>query len=425
MIKPLRRRPAAHRATERLTSALGLAIASWARDHFAAPRKVGHLRLLIVDNAAFVGGAQVNLRHMARIVGQRGHQVAVAVPPDASGQLVEHYRSTGADLTYVNMGRRSEQSRGVGGRGLAEAVAQLVHAISRTRADVVFASSQRAGMLSALARPLTGTRVVWRLCDMGVARSRKMMTVLVDRGTCVSHAVYRSYEGLPRRHFRVVHTGVWAPDLSEAARRSTREAVRAELGIPLEAPVVGAVCNLQHWKGFHVVLAAFRDVLRRVPDAWLVHLGGPVPAYPDYPAHVRRLAADLGVEDRVRQVGFKFDPLPYYASFDAFTHLPVPERGVLEPEAFGQVATEAMAYHLPVVAARLGGLPEIVEAGQTGALVEPGDGPTAGDVLAGLLLDPTRAARWGEAGHERYRAHFTIEREIDDYMRVFGEMGIR
>src|SRR5439155_23652300 len=124
--------------------------------------------------------------------------------------------------------------------------------------------------------------------------------------------------------FRIVYTGVWAPDHDEASVARRRSEYRKILGIPEDALVIGSVCNLQHWKGFHVVVNAFRSILREIPNAYLVHLGGPVAAYPKYPAQIEDLVERWDLGARVRRLGHVVDPLPYYAAFDVFAHLPVP-----------------------------------------------------------------------------------------------------
>jgi glycosyltransferase involved in cell wall biosynthesis len=88
-------------------------------------------------------------------------------------------------------------------------------------------------------------------------------------------------------------------------------------------------------------------------------------------------------------------------------------------ETFGISVIEAMAFGLPVVATKAGGLPEVVEDGVTGILVPPGDSEALGDALLRLLLDPDLRARMGQAGRERVRSEFTVDRIVAQTLDVY------
>jgi glycosyltransferase involved in cell wall biosynthesis len=88
-------------------------------------------------------------------------------------------------------------------------------------------------------------------------------------------------------------------------------------------------------------------------------------------------------------------------------------------ETFGISCLEAMAFGLPVVATRAGGLPEVVEDGVTGLLVPPGDSAALADAICRLLADADLRQRLGETGRERVVANFTAERVVQETMAVY------
>jgi glycosyltransferase involved in cell wall biosynthesis len=88
-------------------------------------------------------------------------------------------------------------------------------------------------------------------------------------------------------------------------------------------------------------------------------------------------------------------------------------------ETFGISVIEAMAFGLPVVATRTGGLPEVVDDGVTGILVPAGDAEALADALIRLLRDPDLRRRMGQAGQERVRAEFTIDRVVSQTLAVY------
>ena len=90
-------------------------------------------------------------------------------------------------------------------------------------------------------------------------------------------------------------------------------------------------------------------------------------------------------------------------------------------EPFGLINLEAMACGTPVVASRVGGIPEVVVDGETGRLVEPGDVAALGQALRETLADPERARRMGEAGRGRVEAHFSWDRIADRTIAVYRD----
>jgi glycosyltransferase involved in cell wall biosynthesis len=88
-------------------------------------------------------------------------------------------------------------------------------------------------------------------------------------------------------------------------------------------------------------------------------------------------------------------------------------------ETFGISCLEAMAFGLPVVATRAGGLPEVVEDGVTGLLVPPGDTHALAEAIGRLLRDPDLRRRLGEAGRERVLARFTAEHVVKEMIPVY------
>ncbi|CAA9375678.1 MAG: hypothetical protein AVDCRST_MAG93-8791, partial [uncultured Chloroflexia bacterium] len=91
----------------------------------------------------------------------------------------------------------------------------------------------------------------------------------------------------------------------------------------------------------------------------------------------------------------------------------------IEPESFGLVAAEAMAMGLPVIASRIGALPEIVEHAHTGLLVEPGDASSLAWAMGELSRSPARRAEMGREGRERFKRRFRMERYVEEFGRLY------
>ena len=198
-------------------------------------------------------------------------------------------------------------------------------------------------------------------------------------------------------HYRSARPAEWpGNDGSEAGERE---------------PVIVHISNYRPVKRVTDVVRVFARVVASKP-ARLVLVGDG----PDL-GHATELARELGVSDRVRLIGVVDDVAPYLRGADL---LLLPS----QTEAFGLVALEAFAAGVPVIASRVGGLPEVVEHGVSGYLFSPGDVEGMARQAVAVLRDPALAERLGRAGAERAAKHFPPERIVprfeELYHRVLG-----
>ncbi|MFG3344913.1 glycosyltransferase family 4 protein [Streptomyces sp. NPDC048018] len=186
--------------------------------------------------------------------------------------------------------------------------------------------------------------------------------------------------------------------------------VRERLGLS-DRPVVVCVSRLVPRKGQDTLILAMPEILRRVPDAVLLIVGGG-----PYEQELRKLAGSTGVAGSVRFTGaVPWSELPaHYGAGDVFAMPCRTRRGGLDVEGLGIVYLEASATGLPVVAGDSGGAPDAVLDGETGWVVRGGVPEETADRVATLLLDPELRARMGERGRrwveERWRWDLLADR---------------
>lgn len=183
-----------------------------------------------------------------------------------------------------------------------------------------------------------------------------------------------------------------------------------------ERPRIVSVGRLVPRKGFETLICA----LPRIRGAELVIVGGPAQAdFADDPEarQLQRLAAELGVADRVRLLGAvtRGEMPALLRSADVVACTPW-------YEPFGIVPLEAMACGVPVVATAVGGIRDTVVDDVTGRLVPPKDPARLGDAIASLLADRDRRAAMGAAGRERARARYTWDRVAADTERIYEKL---
>jgi glycosyltransferase involved in cell wall biosynthesis len=174
------------------------------------------------------------------------------------------------------------------------------------------------------------------------------------------------------------------------------DTARIRLGLPTHGPVVTMVARLQRWKGVHVFVAAAAQILRHLPDATFVVVGGDHPTEPDYPAELARQVDAAGARERIRLVGLQADVPLWMQAADVVVHASFDEPA-------GAVVIEGMALGKPVVAARSAGPMEFVTDDVDGRLATPGDEDELASVIVGLLNDDGARERLGMAARVRAR----------------------
>lgn len=178
-------------------------------------------------------------------------------------------------------------------------------------------------------------------------------------------------------------------------------------------PYILGIGRVVPQKGFDILLDAYARLLKRVPDAPDLVIAGDGPER----AGLQAQADALGLDRRVHLVGRADRPLAV-SLFRGCTAFVLPSRQ--EPQ--GIVSLEAMACAKPVVAARVGGVPEVVLDGETGLLFPGGDAAALAGALESLLSDPERAAALGRRGRARAEEHFTWGRIADQYFEIYRQV---
>lgn len=195
-------------------------------------------------------------------------------------------------------------------------------------------------------------------------------------------------------------------------------AVRDRYGFG-DDPVVVCVSRMVERKGQDQLIRSLPELRRRVPGARLLLVGGG-PFRDDLAA----LARDTEVAEWVTIAGqVSDDELPaHYAAGDVFAMPCRERRGGLEVEAFGIVFIQAQAIGRPVVAGDIGGVPDALDPGRTGLLVDGSSVDDVTDAVASLLGDPERATEMGEAGAKFVADGFTWDRRTADLRRLLADV---
>jgi D-inositol-3-phosphate glycosyltransferase len=205
---------------------------------------------------------------------------------------------------------------------------------------------------------------------------------------------------------------------TELFRPIPRAEARGRLGLGLDEKIVLFVGRLEALKGLDTLLPAFAQVDGHFPRSpRLLVVGGDLAKEAPKFESLQRLAANLGIAERVSLLGVVEQPLlPYY--YAAADVLAMPSYA----ESLGMVAIEAMACGTPVVVSRVGGLQHTVLDGETGYQVPPRDPQALAERLNALLADPALAARLGQQGIQR-AAEYSWRIVANGVLAVYQELG--
>lgn len=371
--------------------------------------------LQITSDWKWTGPAEPMLR-LGLALRARGHEVCLAAPEPPAGagrSLAEEARAAGLAPALT-----LERARGVRpwrDRGDVAALRALVEARD---VDIVHAWHTRDHVLALRAlgrRRRAGASALvrsWRRFEAPAATpwSRFLLGPGAEAVIAVSP---RSAEALQRvRGGRPVAGVLGAVDLERfrpPAEHGARRATRASLGLPDEALVVGIVARVQPHRRFDLLLEAARRAFAVEPRARLLVVGRGT-----HRAEVAEAPARaLGIDDRVVFAGYRRDDyLAVLRAIDVFTFLVPGSDGTC------RALLEAQACGLPAVATRRGALPEIVDDGRTGLLVD--EAPEAlADAWLSLLRDDARRSEMGVAAARRAARLFAPERFAREIEAVY------
>jgi len=369
-------------------------------------------RILYVNPAGQRGGGEVVIRNLAQGIHQYGYQAEVVLL--ARGPLAAEFRALGIRTSMLPAGRFRQKWF------LLRTLWHLARLMRRRDVALVQSAGAKGHIYGGLAAALAAVPATWRLQDYpSPTHPWASLALRVPAADVVANAKrtldrYARLSRLPRL-VDVIYPGV---DLGAAPSVTPLEeaapSLRAELGLPADAPLVTMVGRLQRWKGQHVFLEAARAVSRRCPDARFLVVGDELFGLEaDYLPLLRRLADQDGLAGRVTFTGQRDDVRCVLAASDVLVHASI------LPEPFGQVIVEAMAQGKAVIASAAGGPLEIIDHGLNGLLTPPGDAAALGEAIIALLDDHERRVSRGIAARLTVEHRFTVPLMVARFARFY------
>jgi len=306
-----------------------------------------------------------------------------------------------------------------------KAFVSIFRILRTSKPDIVHTHTSKAGILGRLAAWMARVPIIIHTAHghvfyghFGRSLSRIFLQIEKLLGRITHHQIgltpeegndYLRLSVSKPSNTTVIHSGVDVQRFIEGAKQRPRK--RKELGIPADSLVIGYVGWLIPIKGVTYLVSAMARILEQHPKSLLV-LVGKGDDKGNEEINLKEQVERAGLADKVRFLGWRSDVDEIMGCFDIFV-LPSLNEGM------GRVLVEAMAAGLPIVASRVGGIPDLVKDGQNGLLVPPVDTPALENAISALLEDKKKRKRMGKAGKKMcrpYSAEAMVE-QIDDLYR--------
>jgi glycosyltransferase involved in cell wall biosynthesis len=367
------------------------------------------LSLFQIDAGKEWRGGQRQSLFLAKELKRRGLPFFFIVQPESP----LHHKACEAELPVLPFKMRNEFD--------LPAILRLAWAMKRKKCLLVHFHDAHSAAVGSVAASLAKVpfRIITRRVDFPLKKnyfSRRKYMKNVDVIIAISEGVKKVLVegGVDPENVEVISSGIDFSSFEEdSSALTSKDYLHREFSFAVDDYLVGIVAHLADHKGHQYLIQATKILKQQAPKIKTIIVGeGPLSMELD------RQAKELDVEDIIFFLGFRKDIPKILSSLDLFvlsSHL----------EGMGSSILDAMASRLPVVATKVGGIPEVVINGETGLLVPPRNPSALARAILMLYSDKTLASRLGQKGYELVHRKFSAEAMADKVVRLYEKVGLR
>ena len=358
------------------------------------------LRIVHTESSKGWGGQEIRVFEEMKAMRQRGHEVGLAAQADS--KIYETARKADFDVFCI-----SEKAL-----HFPAGIAGLCLWLLKRRVQVVNTHSSKDGWIGGVAARLAGVPCLIRSrhIDVDYPRhfwSRMAFHVMPHHVTTTSSLIrskLMAQMGLAAERIDTVPTGI-DPQLFKPDRR---DALRRELHLDPDAPLIGMISVIRSWKGHDYFIQAASKASAAVPGLrFVIAGGGPGSRYmPDW-------IAAAGMENRIHYLGYREDVASLLNSLDGLVLPSTAHEGI------PQIILQAHLCACPVIGTTVGGIPEVVEEGRTGRLVPPRDADALAAAMIELVKDPAGSRLMAEEGRSGALKKHTLEVMCEQLEQIY------
>lgn len=364
------------------------------------------MKILFLDQSGKLGGAELSLTDIAK--NHRDQCLVILFEDGPFKALLEQHKIPVEVFTTEEITVKKEDNV-IASLGTISNIVPIAFKIAKIARDydLIYANTQKAFVIGAFSSFLSSRPLVYNLRDIlstdhfspsllrfAVTLANRFASLVITNSKA-TQAAFVAAGGKPSMT-AVVYNGFEPQNYQD--NHCHREIVRQQLNLEGKF-VVGHFSRLSPWKGQHILIEALDYCPQEVT---VLLVGDALFGEEEYVVQLHQQVQELGLEKRVKFLGFRSDVPQLMAACDLITHTST------APEPFGRVIVEGMLCRKPVVAAAAGGAVELVEHGKTGWLVKPGDVFELSQVINLCYQQPDLSAKVARQAQSEARERYLI-----------------
>ncbi len=363
------------------------------------------LHILHSESATGWGGQEIRIFQESQLLLERGHRVSLVCQP-TSYLYKKSLAISSPNFNCYPLLMKSTAN--------PFSIVSIFKILKKTKADIIHTHSSIDSWL-------VGS--VAKLNQIPVIRSRhisipiknmfpnnwlysRIPKKIITSGEAISEVV-KSVPGVNPGNVKSVSAGV---DFRRFDFKINGIKIREELGVNPGEPLIGKIGVIRGWKGYNYLLEAAPIILKKFPDARFVFVGNG-PGF----EQTKSIAKSLGLEQKLTFLGHRDDIPEIMAGLD------IQVLASFAGEGTPQVIPQAFAMKTPLVATRVGSVPEMLGQGKRGILVEPKNSVDLANGIINLIENPGIRNELAEKGYEFCRNELGVDRMIDETITIYEE----
>ena len=363
------------------------------------------LHILHSESATGWGGQEIRIFQESQLLLERGHRVSLVCQP-TSYLCKKSLAISSPNFNCYPLLMKSTVN--------PFSIVSIFKILKKTKADIIHTHSSIDSWL-------VGS--VAKLSQIPVIRSRhisipinnifpnnllysRIPRKIITSGEAISEVV-KSVPGVNPGNVKSVSAGV---DFRRFDFKINGIKIREELGVNPGQPLIGKIGVIRGWKGYNYLLEAAPIILKKFPDARFVFVGNG-PGF----EQTKSIAKSLGLEQKLTFLGHRDDIPEIMAGLD------IQVLASFAGEGTPQVIPQAFAMKTPLVATRVGSIPEMLGQGKRGILVEPKNSVDLANGIINLIENPGIRNELAEKGYEFCRNELGVDRMIDETITIYEE----